>query len=117
MLLDSVRPWIELAIVLWNVGLTAAVWLRKPGEDAGRAVKELRDDMDDKLKTQGSQITEMRTHMQHMPTNDELLELEGSVKEISERTAGLQRNMDAVRASLTRIEDYLLRSADRDRLR
>lgn len=109
MILDIARPWIELSIVLWNLGLTAALWLRKPGTDAGKAVNELREDMDEKLKHQGSQITEMRAHMQHMPTNDELLELEGTVKEISERTAGLQRNMDAVRASLTRIEDYLLR--------
>jgi hypothetical protein len=106
---DNVRDWIGLGVVLWNCGLTAVLWLRKPGEAAAVAVDALRDDVDGKLKKQAEQITEIRAHMEHMPTNEELKELEGTVREINERTTGLARNMDTVRASLTRIEDWLLR--------
>lgn len=107
--MESWRPWIEFGIVVWNCGLTAVLWLRKPGEDAARAVQALRDDVDGKLKMQAHQITEMRAHMEHMPTSDELVKLEGMVQRINERTSGLADGMHTVRAALTRIEDYLLR--------
>lgn len=109
MIFENFRPWVELVIVLWNCALTGVLWLRKPGVDAARAVDELRVDMDGRLYRQAQQITAIQTHMEHMPTNDELVALEGAVKEINERAAGLARNMDTVRASLHRIEDYLLR--------
>lgn len=109
MTFDHLQAWIGLVLVLWNCGLSAALWLRKPGNDAAVAVGVLRDDMDERLKAQASQITEIRAHMEHMPTNEELMQLEGTVKQINERTTGLADNMATVRASLHRIEDFLLR--------
>lgn len=111
MKLDDMEPglWMQLALVVWNFVLTAALWLRKPGEDAARAVDGLRADVDQRLKDAGGQITEIRAHMEHMPNNDELLRLEGAVREINERAAGLHRNIDTMNNSLRRIEDYLLR--------
>lgn len=107
--LDDAIPWIQLGIVLWNCGLTAVLWLRKPGEDAADAVDALRGELHSGLRAQASDITEIRAHMAHMPTNDELLQLEGTVKQINERTQSLAANMKTVREALTRIEDYLLR--------
>lgn len=101
--------WLQLAIVIWNCGLTAALWLRKPGIDAGQAVEELRDDMDTRFKHLDTQVVEIRAHMTHMPTTSEMAKLEGVVSNLSERTIGLHDNMITVRASLVRIEDYLLR--------
>lgn len=110
MIFDEFRPWIELTIVLWNCGLTAVVWLRKPGEDAARAVRELRGDVEDRLAGQETKIAEILTHMEHMPTSEEMAALEGTVRQINERTSGLADGMKTVRASLNRIEDYLLRA-------
>jgi len=101
--------WLQLAIVVWNCGLTGALWLRKPGQDAAVAVEALRIDVDGKFDSQNKTIAEIQTNMRHMPSNEDLAKLEGTVKEINERTVGLTRNMDTVRASLTRIEDFLLR--------
>ena len=101
--------WLQLAIVVWNCGLTAALWLRKPGIDAGQAVDELRTDMDSRFKHLDKQVVEIRAHMTHMPTTSELAKLEGVVANLNERATGLHDNMITVRASLVRIEDYLLR--------
>mgnify|MGYP000152539587 CR=1 FL=1 len=106
---ESLRPWIELCIVLWNCALTGVLWLRKPGVDAAQAVEALRVDMDRRMHDQARQITGIEAHMEHMPTNDELAALEGAIKEVNERGAGLARNMDTVRISLHRIEDFLLK--------
>lgn len=109
MSIEIFRPWIELSIVLWNCGLTAVLWMRKPGVDAAREVQKLRMDFDLNLKLQADQIIEMRAHMQHMPKTEELIKLEGTLRQLNERANGLAENMTTVRASLHRIEDFLLR--------
>lgn len=108
MIFDGLRPWIELSIVLWNCGLTATLWMRKPGVDAAKAVNELRDDMDNRMRMQATQITEIRTHMEHMPTTEGLAKLAGTVGQINERTAALATGMVGVHSTLARIQDYLL---------
>lgn len=107
---DGARDWIGLLIVLWNSGLTAAIWLRKPGTDAGLAVDRMRVDFDLRINSLTAQITEIRTHMSHMPDSEELAALEGTVKQINERTSSLADGVVTIRASLGRIEDYLLRN-------
>lgn len=107
---ENLQGWIQLAIVLWNTGLTAAVWLRRPGTEAGLAVDRLRVDFDLRINSLVAQITEIRTHMSHMPDSEELATLGGSVKQIDERTSALAEGMVTVRSALHRIEDYLLRT-------
>ena len=104
-----IQDWLQFAIVLWNTGLTAAIWLRKPGTDAGMAVDRMRTDIDLRINNVVTQISEIRSHMTHMPNSEELAELEGTVKQIHERTSALGESMATVRSSLARIEDYLLR--------
>jgi hypothetical protein len=111
MTFESAQGWLQFAIVLWNTGLTAAIWLRKPGTDAGMAVDRMRVDFDIRINNLVAQIAEIRSHMSHMPDSEELAALEGTVKQIHERTSSLADGMGTVRASLTRIEDYLLRNA------
>jgi predicted nucleic acid-binding Zn-ribbon protein len=108
--LSDPREWLQFGLLVWNVGLTAAVWLRKPGMDAARAVQELRIDIDIRMKNHSDQIIEMRTHMSHMPTTDQLTTLKSTVTQINERSVGLNDAMLTMRTSLGRIEDYLLRN-------
>lgn len=95
--LKNPQLWLAVLALLWNCALTAALWLRKPGVDAGKAVDELR-----------GRLTTIEAHMQHMPTNEELATLEGMVKQLNERTEGLSEAISTVRTQLNRIENYLL---------
>lgn len=109
-LLQDPRLWLELLVLVWNVALTLAVWLRKPGEDAARAVIDLRTQLATELATLASRLTVVETDMEHMPTKEELARLEGTVKQIDERTEGLAEGLSTVRTQLNRIENYLLSS-------
>lgn len=104
------RFWLDLVQWLVTLGLAITVWLRKPGEDAGKAVDALRADHDQRLHQHGQRLTEIEAHMEHMPTTEDLKELEGTVKEIGERTAGIADGMGTMRATLARIETFLLHS-------
>jgi predicted nucleic acid-binding Zn-ribbon protein len=86
------RFWLD---ALQMLGLIA-LWLRRPGEDAGRRVDAIErkvDVIDERIK--------------HMPTGDELTDLEGTVKEIRARMDGLQENVRGTREAVTRIENFL----------
>lgn len=73
------------------------LWLRKPGLDAAQAVGALAgrvDVLDERLK--------------HMPSIDELTELEGTVKAIEAKLEGMSEGQVIVRNTVARIETYLL---------
>jgi hypothetical protein len=107
---EGLKPWLDLVQWVFTVALGLFVWLRKPGEDAGAAVATLRADHDQRLHQHAARLTEIEAHMEHMPTSEELKELEGTVREIGQRTAGIADSMTTMRATLARIETYLLHS-------
>jgi hypothetical protein len=102
--LSDWAQWLVMGVI------SLVVWLRKPGEDAQRSVDGLRADLDARMHEQSKRLTEVETHMRHMPTSEELAKLEGTVKQIDERTEGLAEAIGQARIQLNRIESFLLGS-------
>lgn len=93
----DLKDVMQLLLSLVALATAAAAWLRKPGEDAQSQVNEL----------DGRLIT-LEERVKHMPSSDELTELEGTVKAIDERTKGFAQAIDTIRISQQRVENYLL---------
>lgn len=104
--------------LLWLVGLTLMTWLRKPGMEAAKAAEKIENDMqaalrelsastDKQLRYQLVQITQIQTHMSHMPSAHEVSDLQSSVKTIDERTRGMQDTLSGLAGAFNRINDFL----------
>lgn len=93
-----------LALIV--IGLTT--WLRKPGADALAALAKHASEASLTDQEHRNRLTTLEERMRHMPTSDELSELEGSVKAIDVRTEGQSEAIATIRATLGRIETYLL---------
>lgn len=104
----SEKFWFDVAQWLCTIALAITVWLRKPGTDAGLAVLALKADVDTRLNAYAQRLTEIEAHMKHMATSEKLMELEGSVKQLNERTVGIDERLKTMREVLARIETYLL---------
>lgn len=108
MSVDEIKTWLLILIAVWTAVLSIIVWLRKPGEDAGAAVGKLREETADQFGEVNTRLTAIETEMQHMPTSEELAQLEGTVKQIDERTAAQSEQLKTMAATVSRIETYLL---------
>ena len=106
----DLRDLLLLFNTIWLVAISIATWLRKPGEDAVKAAVSLREQFDLANAEHRHRLTQIESQMKHMPTSEELSELEGNVKAINERTEGLTEAIATVRTTLGRIETYLLTS-------
>lgn len=107
-LLNDIRGPLDVLQTLGIIGLGFVTWLRKPGEDAGEAVGELKAEQARFNQVVHDKVTTMEERIKHMPTSNELSELEGTVKAINERTLGLAEAIVSVRASQARVESFLL---------
>lgn len=99
----NVGPWVALAQFVWLVGITVAIALRKPGEEASAAVSRLAKDVAD-IKAKGD-LTDER--VKHMPTHgdirallEDVAEMKGKIESVSDGQQRQQRVME-------RIEDWL----------
>jgi outer membrane murein-binding lipoprotein Lpp len=100
---ELLKPAFLLDLV--QVVAIVALWLRKPGEDAGAkadAVARL-------VKDIAGRVDVLEERMKHMPSSTELADLEGTVKAINAKLDGMHHNQEAVGRTLSRIEDYLLK--------
>ena len=104
---DDARLWLDVVQWLVTVALAVSVWLRKPGTDALRAVDALKTDMDERLQDQSIRIVSIETHLQHLPTIEDLGELKSLIKQLTERSEGAAETMRNLRKQLDRIEDFL----------
>lgn len=88
--------WLQLGLVLWNIGLTTALWLRKPGEDAGKAVTKLDSDM-----------RVMQETLKHLPTRHEVNELSAGMAAVKADNRAQTDMLRVVQRQLNSIEDWL----------
>lgn len=106
----DLKDWLHLLLSVIALITAVAAWLRKPGEDAQTALQNHIAGPHADLHVQ---VMTMREQLKHMPTSDELADLEGTVKAIAAQMTALADNVGSVRASQTRIENYLLNAAGR----
>lgn len=102
--LTDPRFWLDFA----QSAVLVILWLRKPGQDAATAVRDLENKLDTQTGAMQREIAVLKERVDHMPTDDELVKLEGEVAAINERTVGMAEGMSTVRTQLNRIEQYLL---------
>lgn len=106
--LDTFR---NVVVVLNTIGMAViglVVWLRKPGEQASRAVRELRDEILRLHDDTRNRVTVMEERVQHMPTRKEFAHLEGLVSKIEAQNHAQTDRLNAISAAVARIEHYLL---------
>ena len=93
---DDPKFILQLGLVVWNIGLTTALWLRKPGEDAGKAVSKLDSDM-----------RVMQETLKHLPTGDEITGVKQDMAAMKADNRAQTDMLRTVQQQLNRIDDYL----------
>jgi len=92
---------------LWLVGLTFKTWASKPGEDATRAAQAA-SEAAERIK---GRVDVLEERIKHMPSSDELIQLEGTVKAIQATQTQMTESVNVVRNTVARIEDHLRRNS------
>lgn len=106
--LSEWKFYFDIGQSLVLAALAVTVWLRKPGEDASRAVASLRSELFEHMGRNNARLIAVETEMRTMPSDAELIRLEGVVKGVDVRTEGLSEAVATIRTQLNRIENYLL---------
>lgn len=86
------RFWLDFAQTI----VILLLWARKPGSETQQRIGAVEGEL--KL---------IREQLKHVPLNDELTELEGSMKSLLERLEGMRDQIAGTRDSVRRIEDFL----------
>lgn len=96
----NVRDLLLVANLIATALIGIAAWLRKPGDDALKALEKLQEENADMHQQDRTQLATLQERIKHMPTSEELAELEGTVKAIDERTLGMGKQLDRIESFL-----------------
>ena len=106
--IDFLRNAVIVVNTIGMAVISLVVWLRKPGEDASKAVHALRADLTEQHNGLNVRLGKLEERIEHMPSSTELAELEGSVKEIKAQNNAQSERLNSISASVARIENFLL---------
>lgn len=100
---DNPGLWLDIAQTVAVVVL----WLRKPGEDAKSELATLREGTKRAQGELASRVGIVEERLRHMPTTEQLRELEAELSGIKARLEGLDDVAKTTRNTVQRIEDFL----------
>lgn len=86
------------ALNILVTGVMAFVmWMRKPGEDAGKSIGVLSE-----------RISRIEEQLKHIPSNDELQRLDGSLREANARIEAVSHGQQRLLNQMDLIQRYLM---------
>jgi hypothetical protein len=105
---DDPQTWITSGLGLWQLVLTVTIWLRRPGEEAGAAVKQLADALNAKHQEIELQLVTLKGRVDNTPTNKELADLTGLVRVIESQNKAQNDALAALSRQLGLLSQHLL---------
>lgn len=104
----DVQFWWNVLLSVATTGLAIVTWIRKPGEDAAKAVADLRELLSSEVSDLKHVQTQLEERIKHMPGQDKVSELAGDVKAVKAQMLGLIGTQSQQSAALNRIENWLI---------
>lgn len=83
------------------------LWLRRPGEGAAKRVEDLERASATRIGEIEKHMAVMKEQLANVPRNDELSEIEGSIKALLVQVHSVSEQIVDAKKAVTRIEDWL----------
>lgn len=99
--------WWNVLLSVATTGLAIVTWIRKPGEDAAKAVAELREVISSEVSDLKHVQTQLEERIKHMPRQGEVSELAGDMKAMDSKMNALTESNRGQSLALHRIETWL----------
>jgi len=83
-------------------------YLRKPGTDASAALDAAQQSWAAERAQLQRDLHDLRVRLEHTAASEELIELEGTVRELAERTRGMSESLGLLVKGIERVESFLM---------
>ncbi|MGK2899211.1 MAG: hypothetical protein ACSLE9_11065 [Burkholderiaceae bacterium] len=100
--------WWNMALSVATSALAIVTWIRKPGEDASKAVSELREMVRNEMSDLQKFQSLLEERIRHLPARDEVSELAGDMKAVKAQMGSLVGTQSVQTLALNRIENWLI---------
>jgi cell fate (sporulation/competence/biofilm development) regulator YmcA (YheA/YmcA/DUF963 family) len=123
--IETVRNWATTLSVIISAGSVIFIWLKTPGEkikqsiaavatkvdglkeSTAEAIDELKEQCREDLKNHDRRIQSLEDEVKHLPTSEELAELQVTVTRVEGDVKRIEGTLDRVDHVVGRIDDYL----------
>jgi Sec-independent protein translocase protein TatA len=94
--------------ILLTLVMAFVMWMRKPGEDAGKSIESFKGEVSTMMNSQSERISRIEEQLKHIPTNDELQRLDGSLREANARIEAVGHNQQRLLNQMDLIQRFLM---------
>lgn len=103
------RFWLSALSLLASVAVGCYTWIATRDKDNSQHIKAVEKAMSEHMAAHAARLDRLETNLTHLPTEREFAIWQGDMRAMQATQEATHRDMTAVRISLARIEDYLLK--------
>lgn len=106
---DTIRTWLQvLAVVVMPICSIVYTWIATRDKDNSQHIKAVETALGAQIATHAGRIDRIESELKHLPSKDDISGLRSDMRAMQAELEATQREVQGMRSSVTRIEDYLL---------
>ena len=100
---ELIRNWVAVIALVISASSVIVVWLKAPGQSIARKLGEIRED----LKKHDRRIQRVEQEIKHLPTSEEVAELQIGVTRLEGDMKRIEETLGGVKSTVQSIDNYL----------
>lgn len=106
---DTIRTWLQVfAVVVMPICSIVYTWIATRDKDNSQHIKAVETALGAQIATHAGRIDRIESELKHLPSKDDISGLRSDMRAMQAELEATQREVQGMRSSVTRIEDYLL---------
>lgn len=107
---DTIRTWLQfVAVLVMPICSMVYTWIATRDKDNSQHIKAVETALGNQIATHAGRIDRIESELKHLPSKDDISGLSSDLRGMQVELQATQREIQGIRSTTTRIEDYLLK--------
>ena len=107
---DTVRTWLQfVAVLVMPICSMIYTWIATRDKDNSQHIKAVESALGAQIVLHTGRIDRIESELKHLPSKDDIADIKADLKGMQSDQAAVHRDLQALRMSNSRLEDFLLK--------
>jgi len=107
---DTIRTWLQfVAVLVMPICSMVYTWIATRDKDNSQHIKAVETALGAQIASHSGRLDRIESELKHLPSKDDISSIRSDLRAMQAELESTQREIQGMRGSVVRIEDFLLK--------